>query len=74
MPKARIIYQAVVCLALSYGAALWYKHTSNASKPKGIAVRLQMQQNQGLRIVLGAFKATPICQLETESYVPPLDL
>ena len=40
MLKARIIYQAVVRLALSYGAALWYKHTGNASKPKGIAVRL----------------------------------
>ena len=74
MPKARIIYQAVVRLALSYGAALWHRHTGNASKPKGIAVRLQMQQNQGLRIVLGAFKATSIRQLETESYVPPLDL
>jgi len=45
MPKARIIYQAVVRLALSYEAALWHKHTGNASKPKGITVKLQMQQN-----------------------------
>ena len=74
MPKARHIYQAVVRPALSYGAAVWHRHIGNASKPKGIAAKLQKQQNQGLRTVLGAFKATPIRQLETESYVPPLDL
>src|SRR5277367_6594747 len=56
-----------------HGAALWHR-PNVAAKPKGIAAKLQKQQNQGLRIVLGAFKATPIQQLETESYVPPLDL
>jgi hypothetical protein len=60
MPKARHIYQAVVRSALSYGAALWHRHTGNTSKPKGIVVELQKQQNQGLRAVLGAFKVTPI--------------
>jgi hypothetical protein len=49
-------------------------HQPTSNKPKGLAAKLQKQQNQGLRTVLGAFKATPIRQLETESYVPPLDL
>ena len=74
MPKARHIYQAVVRSALSYRAALWHQPTGNASKPKGPAAKLQKQQNQGLQTVLGAFKATPIRQLETELYMPPLDL
>jgi len=74
MPKARQIYQAVVRSAMLYGAAIWHQPTSNASKPKGLAAKLQKQQNQGLRTVLGAFMATPTRQLETESYVPPLDL
>ena len=74
MPKARHIYQAIVHLALSYRVALWHQPIGNTSKPKGLAAKLQKQQNQGLRTVLGAFKATPIRQLETESYVPPLDL
>ena len=74
MPKARHIYQAVFQSALSYGAVLWHQPIGNASKPKGLAAKLQKQQNQGLQTVLGAFKATPIRQLETESYVPPLDL
>jgi hypothetical protein len=38
------------------------------------ATKLQKYQNSGLQQVLGAFKATPIRQLETEAYVPPLDL
>src|ERR1700716_3345659 len=74
MPKARHIYQAVVHSALSYRAALWHQPTGHASKPKGLAAKLQKQQNQGLQIVLGAFKATPIRQLETELYMPLLDL
>jgi hypothetical protein len=40
----------------------------------GLAGKLAKYQNQGLRQVLGAFKATPIRQLGTEAYVPPLDL
>jgi hypothetical protein len=74
MPKARQIYQAVVRSALSYGAAIWHQPTGQAGRPKGPAAKLQKQQTQGLRIVLGAFKATSARQLETESYVPPLDL
>src|SRR5439155_3050729 len=35
---------------------------------------LAKHQNSGLRQVLGAFRATPVHQLETEAYVPPLDL
>ena len=57
---------------MSYRAAAW--HQPKTSKPKGLAAKLQKQQNQGLRTVLGAFKATPTRRLETESYVPPLDL
>jgi len=72
MPKARHIYQAVVRSGLSYGAALWHHPTTG--KPKGIVAKVQKHQNQGLQTVLGAFKATPVRQLEAESYVPPLDL
>ena len=49
-------------------------HQPATSKAKGVTAKLQKHQNQGLRTVLGAFKATPIRQLETEAYVPPLDL
>jgi hypothetical protein len=73
MLKARQIYQAIVRPSLAHGAALWHQPT-RSNKPKGLAAKLQRHQNQGLRVVLGAFKATPTRQLETEAYVPPLDL
>jgi hypothetical protein len=44
------------------------------STAKGLAARLQKQQNQGLHTVLGVYRVTPARMLETESYVPPLDL
>ena len=55
-----------------YRAALW--HSPKEKALSGLAGKLAKYQNQGLRQVLGAFKATPIKQLETEAYVPPLDL
>ncbi|EAQ84238.1 hypothetical protein CHGG_10642 [Chaetomium globosum CBS 148.51] len=41
---------------------------------KGITKALGKAQNKSLRIVAGAFKSTPIRNLETETWVPPLDL
>jgi hypothetical protein len=72
MEKARHIYLAVVRLALLYRVALW--HSPKEKALSELAGKLAKYQNQGLRQVLGAFKATPIRQLETEAYVPPLDL
>jgi hypothetical protein len=71
MEKARQIYLAVIRPAFLYGAALWYC----LGKPqKGPAAKLRKYQNSRFRQVLGAFKATPIRQLETEAFVSPLDL
>lgn len=71
MLKARQVYQAVIRPAIAYGAPVWHQL---ADKPKGIAIKLRTEQNKGLRTVLGAFKATPVRQLETEAYIPPIDL
>ena len=73
MPKARQVYQAVIWPAIAYGAALWHQPTKT-NKPKGLAAKLQKFQNQGLRIVLGAYKATAAHRLETEVFILLLDL
>ena len=71
MEKARLVYLAVIRSAISYGAALWHRSVEKPQKKqRGLAAKLQKHQNSGLRLVLGAFKATPIRQLETEAYVP----
>jgi hypothetical protein len=59
---------------MAYGTAIWHQSTKPASKPKGLAAKLRIEQNQGLQTVLGAFRATPVRQLETELYVLLLDI
>ena len=74
MLKARQVYQAVVRPAMAYGAPAWHQPTKAGRKPKGLAAKLQAEQNKGLRVVLGAFKATSTRRLKVEAYVPPIDL
>src|SRR5204863_6044514 len=43
-------------------------------KPRGLTIRLEKEQNGCLQVVTGAYKATPIRNLEVETLIPPLDL
>jgi hypothetical protein len=74
LPKARQIYTAVIRSSIAYAAPVWHKPPKHATKARGPALKLQAYQNQSLRIITGAYKATPIRQLETEAFIPPLDL
>jgi hypothetical protein len=71
--KARQIYTAVIRSFLAYGAPVWHQ-PSTTMKPRGPATKLQIHQNQSLRIIAGAYKATPIRLLETETFTPPRNL
>src|SRR6187402_1977695 len=70
--RARQVYSAVIRPALAYGAGVW--HTPGKDAARGLAAKLQPIQNKCLRVVAGAYKATPIRALETETHTPPLDL
>jgi hypothetical protein len=88
--RARQIYSAVVRPALAYGSAVWHNPSSleqggqqqggqqqggqRKRAYKGIAAKLAVVQNKCLRVVSGAYKATPVAALETETNTPPLDL
>ena len=65
------MYNAIIRLIIAFGAPVWHKP---GEKPKGLAAKLEIEQTECLRIVCGAYKATPIRQLETETATPPLDL
>ena len=43
-------------------------------KPKGITAKLATSQTGCLRVVVGAYKATPVHLLEAEVVTPPLDI
>ena len=65
-------------LSIPVGNSMWavayHPPTEIGGKPKGIARSLMPQQPDCLRIVLGAYRATPVRQLEVEAGVPPLDI
>jgi hypothetical protein len=70
--RAREVYTKVIRSAVAYGAGVW--HLPSDSKTKGIASKLATLQTQCLRVVSGAYRATPVRFLEVETATPPLDL
>jgi hypothetical protein len=70
--RAREVYTKVIRSAIAYGASAY--HRPSEGPPRGIVRKMLTEQSQGLRIVAGAYRATPIRQLETETSCPPLDL
>lgn len=72
--RAREIYTKVIRSVLSYGATAWHTPTPLGGTPRGIVRGLQATQAQCLRVVTGAYKATPTRNVESESWVPPIDL
>lgn len=71
--RAREIYTKVIRSALAYGASTYHTPTSNGN-PTTITRGLRAAQTDCLRVVAGAYKATPIRHLETETHVPPIDI
>lgn len=73
--RARQIYSAVVRPALAYRAAVWHTLSKGPNgKAQGMAAKLEKIQNKCLRAVAGAYRATLIRSLETETFTPPMDL
>ncbi len=74
LAKAREVYTKCIRSAIAYGALSFYTFTTPGARLKGIVQGLAKAQNRSLRIVAGAYKATPIRHLETKTYTSPLDL
>jgi len=68
LARAREVYTKCIRSAIAYGASSFHTPTPPGGNPRGPA------QSRSLRVVTGAYKATPIHVLETEAWVPPLDL
>jgi len=67
--RAREVYVKVIRAAIAHGAGVYH----NPERPK-VAKALEPVQNKGLRVVMGAYRATPIRNLELEAYCAPLDV
>lgn len=69
--QARNLYTVAVRSAIAYGSTAWHTPTGKDFTVKGITRELGPLQNQ---CIGGAYRATPVAQLETELGVPPLNL
>ena len=72
--RARHVYLAVVRPAITYGSTVWYAPAGTKDARKEMAGKLEVVQNRCLRIVAGAYKATPIEILQAKTMMPPMQV
>ena len=74
--QARMVYNMVIRAAISHGALAWHQPRSRtgASTLGGLAGKIAPKQNECLRVVTGAYRATPVTTLEAEAGIEPIDL
>ena len=65
----RLAYNAICLPVLTYGCQLWY-----TGKQKGLVQKLQVVQNEGIRLLAGAFRTTPREPLQHLFNILPMDL
>jgi hypothetical protein len=70
--RSRVLYNATVRPSMTYGHKAWY--TPEQAAHSRVIKKLELIQSSGLRAVAGAFRATPIRELETETFITPLDI
>ena len=73
--EARLLYTSIIRPTIIYGAVVLHTPTQTdidtVAPPRGLAKKMITEQNSALRLVLGAYKATPIRNLEVEANIPP---
>ena len=75
LARAREVYTKVIRSAIAYGASAYHTPADPLQRtPRGVAKGLATVQSSCLRVVAGAYRATPVRSLETETWIPPLDL
>jgi Reverse transcriptase (RNA-dependent DNA polymerase) len=71
--QARQVYLSVVRPAITYASPIWYD-PSTKSKTLLKTAKAEVVQNKALRNIAGAYKATATEVVESEVFVPPLNL
>lgn len=71
--KGRLVYNAIIRPAITYAAPIWHTPMPQTGDPRNLLKPLDVVQNDCLRQVTGAYRATSIRHLEAEAVVPPLE-
>jgi hypothetical protein len=72
--KAKQVYTAVVQPAMTFGYAVWHNPDKKSHSTQSTLKQLKVIQNRCLRIITGAFKATPTSVLEAEAGVTLIEI
>ena len=72
--KARVVYSIVIRLILIFAAPVQYSPGNTSESTKKHVQKLTVVQNDYLRTVLGAYRATPVPVLEVEAVIPSIQL
>ncbi len=72
--SCRLLYTSIVCPAITYASTAWYSPLGTPFAHKYVLKDLMPLQNNCLRAISGAYRATPIRNLEVEVGVPPLGI
>ena len=65
----RKIYRGIVQPAINFVSSIWHSPEYTPKANKGRVQKLEVMQNECLRIVLGAYRATPVQVLEAEAEI-----
>ena len=57
---------------ITYGAEAWFE--PETSRQNKVVQAISKVQASGMRVVAGAFRATPVQELETETFTSLLDI
>jgi hypothetical protein len=72
--SCRLLYTPIVRPAITYASNVWYSPLGMPYARKYVMKDLMPLQNNCLRAISGAYRATPISNLEVEDGVPPLGI
>jgi hypothetical protein len=73
-PPVALLYTSIVRPAITYASTAWYSSLGTPHARKDVLKDLTPLQNNCLRAISGAYRATPIRNLEVEVGVPPLEI
>ena len=71
--KGQHLYKAAVRPVITYGSSVWHSPEGTPEYRKTNLTKLATFQNECLRRITGAFKATPIMELQHEAGITALD-
>jgi hypothetical protein len=72
LKELRQLYTGVVIPQLTYGCSLWFLPIGDPNHKQWVENALSVVQNEALRAVSGAFKATSASALQIETYIAPI--